>query len=74
MNRSRAQQVKRLELFIGKESSVLSLTHGASAAHVCCMPVAELGHFIYSKFPTYETSSCKLSKMQICIHMSNHVS
>ena len=29
---------------------------------------------VYSKSPTYETSSCKLSEMRTCIRMSNHVS
>ena len=28
----------------------------------------------YSKSPTYEPSSCELSKMWTCVHMSNHVS
>ena len=26
------------------------------------------------KSPTYEPSSCELSEMQMCVHMSNHVS
>ena len=29
---------------------------------------------MYSKSPTYEPSSCKLSKIQTCVRMSNHVS
>ena len=28
----------------------------------------------YSKSPTHKLSSCKLSKMRTCVHMSNHVS
>ena len=29
---------------------------------------------IYCESPTYEPSSCELSKMQMCVHMSSHVS
>ena len=28
----------------------------------------------YSKPPTYKSSSCELSKMQMCFHMSGHIS
>ena len=28
----------------------------------------------YGKSPTYEPSSCKLSKVLTCVHMSNHIS
>ena len=31
-------------------------------------------YLIYGKSPTYEPSSCELSKMQMWIHMSNHIS
>ena len=29
---------------------------------------------VYSKSPTYKPSSCELSKMRTCIHVSSHVS
>ena len=29
---------------------------------------------LYSKSPTHKPSSCELSKMRMCIHMSNHIS
>ena len=33
----------------------------------------QLKTILYSTSPIYEPSSCKLSKMQMCVHMSNHV-
>ena len=37
------------------------------------LPV-DIFNILYSKSPTYEPSTCKLSKMQTCVHMSHHVS
>ena len=34
---------------------------------LCCL----LPHHLYSKFPTYEPSSCELSKMWMCAQMSH---
>ena len=37
---------------------------------------SELGcpFYVFGEFPTYEPSSCELSKMWTCIRMSNHIS
>ena len=49
--------------------------------HHLRMSYSVLGHecnvnesTVYSKSPTFEPSSCVVSKMQTCVHMSIHLS